>query len=726
MTSIQLWGGVECTINRVRDRYHDQMAHSGHDVRPDDLDRFAACGLTALRFPVLWERVAPRSLTTCDWSWSDVRLERMRAIGLQPIVGLIHHGSGPPYTSLLDPEFPNKLAAYAAAVAQRYPWVEAWTPVNEPLTTARFSALYGHWYPHACDDRSFVRALLSQLRGTALAMRAIRDINPAARLVQTDDCGQTFGTHRLTTQIAFEGHRRWLTWDLLAGRVDRDHQLHEYLVDHGATDADLTFFLEDPCPISVVGLNYYLTSDRWLDEHLSRYPASSHGGNGQMRYADIEAVRGRADGIAGHEAHLCAAWERYGIAVAITEVHLGCTREEQLRWFVGAWRGAERARDRGAHVEAVTAWSLLGSHDWDSLVTEERGHYEPGLFDTRSSPPRPTALAAVASSVSRGEMPSHPVLPVPGWWRRPERLVFSPTVPQPLDGAGAPPLLIIGARGTLGHAFRRICHNRGLPTFMATRSDVDMSDPGIVDAVLRRVEPWAVINAAGYVRVDDAERDRETCWRDNVTGPVTLAAACRRRGVPLVTFSSDLVFDGSLMRPYVESDPVAPLNVYGCAKAEAEQRVLDLLAEALVIRTSAFFGPWDNYNFATLAVRTLLAGEAWRAPADYTVSPTYVPDLVNAVLDLLIDGERGIWHLSNPGGVTWFEFARAIAKGLSLDGDRIQPCAAREVWQFAARPGYSVLGSERGVLLRPLEDAIAAYCREMAIRVAEETRCASS
>jgi dTDP-4-dehydrorhamnose reductase len=726
MTPLQLWGGVECTVNRVGDRYHDQLARSGHDIRHDDVDRFAACGFTALRFPVLWERVAPDPRSAYDWSWSDPRLERMRALRLRPIVGLVHHGSGPASTSLVDPEFPRKLAEYAGAVAARYPWVDEWTPVNEPLTTARFSALYGHWYPHASDDRSFVRALLNQLHGTILAMRAIRAINPDARLVQTDDCGQTFGTPHLAEQIEFEGHRRWLTWDLLTGRVDRHHPLYDYLLGHGATVSDLALFTGEPCPPSIVGLNYYLTSDRWLDDRLARYPDWSHGGNGRTRYADVEAVRARPDGITGHDSHLLAASERYGLPVAITEVHLGCTREEQMRWFVDAWRGAERARAQGADVEAVTAWALLGSHDWTSLVTEERGHYEPGLFDIRSSPPRATALVSIATTLAAGAVPSHPVLRVPGWWHRSERLAFIPTPPQPLESSGAAPLLILGARGTLGQAFHRICHTRGLPTFMASRPDVDMSDPATVDAVLRSVEPWAVINAAGYVRVDDAEQDRDACWRDNVTGPTTLAAACRRRGLPLVTFSSDLVFDGSMSRPYVETDPVSPLNVYGEAKAEAERRVLDLLPEALVIRTSAFFGPWDDYNFATLAIRSVAAGHSWRAAADYVVSPTYVPDLVNAVLDLLIDGEHGIWHLTNPGSMTWLEFARAVTAGVYLDPTLIAPCTTREAWQPASRPPYSVLGSARGVLLRPLDHAITTYCGEMALRLAEETRCASS
>ena len=106
-------------------------------------------------------------------------------------------------------------------MAERYPSVDAYTPVNEPVTTARFSALYGLWYPHHRDDRSFVRAVLNQMLGTALAMQEIRKINPDARLIQTDDLGYTTTPPRLRYQADFENTRRWLSFDLLTGRVTR-------------------------------------------------------------------------------------------------------------------------------------------------------------------------------------------------------------------------------------------------------------------------------------------------------------------------------------------------------------------------------------------------------------------------------------------------------------------------------------------------------------------------
>ena len=710
-TPLEMWGGVECTLNRVGDGGFDQLAWSGHDSRVDDLARFASLGIRALRYPVLWERVAPERDGQMDWRWTDERLAQVRDLGMRPIAGLLHHGSGPAYTSLLDPGFPEKLARYAGAVARRYPWILDFTPINEPLTTARFSGLYGHWYPHGRSDREYVRALLNQAKGIVLAMRAVRAETPGARLIQTEDFSCSFGTAETSEQVAHERDRRWLTWDLLCGRVDSRHPLHAFLVGAGMTAGDEGFFRDAGCAPDIIGLNYYLTSDRYLDHRLERYPHALHGGNGYTAYVDVEAVRGREEGIAGHDAHLTEVWRRYTIPVALTEVHLGCTREEQMRWLLEAWDGANRARAGGSDVRAVTAWALLGSHNWDSLATRETGHYEPGVFDVRGPSPRPTALAAMVRALASAERPAHPVLDGQPWWRRPDRLRH-PIARRPVPSSGGRPVLILGAAGTLGAAFRRICETRGLTAHLLARPDLDITDSTRVDAVLRRVQPWAVINAAGYVRVDEAEHHPETCHRANVTGPVNLAAACRRRNLPLMTFSSDLVFDGRTDRAYVEDDAPAPLNAYGASKLEAERRVLDLLPAALVIRTSAFFGPWDEHNFLAHLFRTIDADDPFMAPADTTVSPTYVPDLVIASLDLLIDGERGVWHLANGGATTWFDFAKSAASLSGRPVEHIIPVDTDRIWRPAVRPRFSALASQRGTLMRPLAHALVEYLEE--------------
>jgi dTDP-4-dehydrorhamnose reductase len=733
ISPLELWAGIECSFNRVGDLYFDQLERNGHARRCEDLDLFAGLGVRALRYPVLWERTAPDGLKSADWSWADERLGRLRSLGIRPIIGLVHHGSGPRETSLVDPAFPEKLAQFAGSVAGRFPWVEDYTPINEPLTTARFSGLYGHWYPHGRDALTFALALLTQCRAVVLAMRAIRQINPSARLIQTEDLGKTFSTRTLSYQAEFENERRWLSYDLLSGRVTRDHAMWSYLRSVGVDEASLDWFIENNCPPDIIGINHYLTSERFLDERVGRYPACTHGGNGRHAYADVEAVRVCTEGTAGPRALMKEAWERYGSPLAITEAHLGCTREEQLRWLKEIWDGAQQLKQEGADVRAVTAWSLLGAYDWHNLLTRDEGHYEPGVFDLRAPRPRPTALARMLSDLGKGGEHDHPVLDAPGWWRRLERLQYPPVARHPhalanslqgvnMKGEVTRPLLITGATGTLGRAFARICEVRGLSYHLLSRHEMDIADASSVEEALAKYEPWAIVNTAGYVRVDDAESDREKCLRENTAGAKALALACANHNLKLVTFSSDLVFDGKKQTPYVETDETAPLNVYGQSKAEAEREVLRALPRALVIRTSAFFGPWDEYNFITIALRTIASGHHFRAADDAFISPTYVPDLVHATLDLLIDNEQGIWHLANTGAITWADFARSAAEAAGLDASLVKACSTQSLNLAAPRPRHSVLTSERGALLPSLHNALARYLCECEIRWMDEAR----
>ncbi|HET9932106.1 MAG TPA: family 1 glycosylhydrolase [Polyangiaceae bacterium] len=418
---LSLWGGFECTINRVGDRYHDQLEYSGHDERIEDLDLIADLGIRCLRYPVLWERSEP-ALGVERFGWADQRLARLQELGIEPIVGLLHHGSGPRYTSLLDPNFPTKLAGYARRVAERYPTLERFTPVNEPLTTARFSGLYGHWYPHGRDDRTFVKSLLNQCKGTCLAMQEIRNVNPGAKLVQTEDMGFTRSTQELTYQAEFDNQRRWLSLDLLAGHVHAEHPLYDYLLDAGASRRDLDFFLEHPCPPDLVGLNYYVTSERFLDGRVELYSPEIVGGNGRDRYVDVEAVRVCADGLLGPTPLLLEASARYGRPVAITEAHLGCASAQQIRWLEYVWNAALAARELGADVRAVTVWALLGAYGWDKLATQGPCSYEAGTFDVSSGVARETPLTHFVRMLARGEAHETEV----GWWELEARLLYEP------------------------------------------------------------------------------------------------------------------------------------------------------------------------------------------------------------------------------------------------------------------------------------------------------------
>jgi dTDP-4-dehydrorhamnose reductase len=285
-------------------------------------------------------------------------------------------------------------------------------------------------------------------------------------------------------------------------------------------------------------------------------------------------------------------------------------------------------------------------------------------------------------------------------------------------------VIITGATGTLGRAFGLICGERGLSAISLSRQELDIADLAAVDAVISAYRPWAVINAAGYVRVDDAENERESCQRANVTGPTILATVTAARGVKLVTFSSDLVFDGDAGRPYLEADPVAPLNVYGATKAEAERAVLGRCPDALVVRTSALFGPWDEANFVAGTLRTLRVGNVFAAAEDITVSPSYVPDVVNATLDLLIDGVSGLWHLASPDPVSWAELARAVARGAGYDLSLVEGRSASTFGWPARRPAYTPLATRRGAALAPLEECLARLLQVWRVSAAAWTGCA--
>src|SRR5947209_14570972 len=119
---LELWGGVECTVNRVGDFFFDQIHFSGHDKRVDGIALFRSLGVKVLRYPVIWEKCEP-ARGHCEWSWPDERLREIREHDIVPLVGLLHHGSGPAWTGLLDPQFPQHLQRYAEAVAKRYPWI---------------------------------------------------------------------------------------------------------------------------------------------------------------------------------------------------------------------------------------------------------------------------------------------------------------------------------------------------------------------------------------------------------------------------------------------------------------------------------------------------------------------------------------------------------------------------------------------------------------------------
>jgi dTDP-4-dehydrorhamnose reductase len=638
---LELWGGCECTVNRVGDRYFDQTVRTGRQDRLSDLGLFADLGIRALRHPIVWERTAPDDPEVRDFTWTDVQLAEMQRLGLNPIAGLVHHGSGPRYTSLMDDSFAPGLAAHARAVAERYPWINDYTPVNEPLTTARFSGLYGHWYPHHRDDRAWITALLNQIDATRLSMREIRRVNPDARLIQTEDLGFVHATDTMADQARFENERRWLTWDLLCGHVVEDHPMHAWLSGFGFGDR-LQAIADDPCPPDVMGVNHYLTSERFLDARLDRYPGMATGGNGRQTYVDVEAVRVCADGALGWAEILRQAWARYGRTIVVTEAHNGSSREEQMRWFLECWRACETVRGEGADIEAVTAWSLLGAYDWPSLLTEDVGKYECGVFDLSNGEPRPTAMCGLLRALARREAPTDAgfALASPGWWRRPDiryrfepvRTSATPPAPAPRTEDEAAPLLITGA-GPLARTFARHCRFRGLPFVVA--GDKTRAAAG-------HLQPWSAVIGAG----DHGATFDPAGWRG-----ARMLSFAHRGG------------RGGLHTPF-----------------------------------GAPFCHDDANGFAVRLLDALHAGERFDAPEDEAMSPAFRPDAVDAALDLLIDGAEGAWDLAGEEELTWFAFARALADHAGLDADLVRATRGEK----RVRPAHHFAGR---VTLAPLSSA---------------------
>lgn len=719
---MELWGGLECTINRVQDTYFSQLDKNGHATREGDIERFASLNIKALRYPILWERIAPQGLAQADWSWPDERLPAIREAGIEVIAGLLHHGSGPLPEGMLAPDFPEQLANFAGAVAQRYPWISRYTPVNEPNTTARFSGLYGVWYPHARDDRTYLKLLVNQCKATVLSMAAIRLVNPHAVLIQTDDLGKTHGNASVSELVDFYNQRRWLSWDLLCGKVVPGHALWNYILDSGIEREEVQWFADHPCPPDIIGINYYVTSERWLDDQPANFPPGMHGEWRGKPIVDIEAVRVADTPRLGIGPLLDEVWQRYGLPIAITEAHIDAFREDQIRWISELWNDAEEARLRGADVRALTIWALLGSYDWNCLVVEERGYYESGAFDVRAGIPRPTAVAQLMRELGNGAEGSHPVLGGVGWWRRHDRFLF-PASPRhavadlPLRGRDAggssrvasPTILIIGTRHALGQGFARLCAERRLDCRLVDIGDEVLHDADRLARLLEFHQPWALINTAEYPGPGITERERNACLRGNVTGPVGLARACGKKNVRYLGFSTDLVFDGMHPAlPYVESDVIRPLTFSSQSKVLAEQGIVATNPDALMVRTGPLFSPWSPHDFLANALDVLSNGRAF-VTHDQVFAPTYLPDLVHACLDLLVDGEAGLLHLTNNTPITCFDWVDQSARLAEIDvallRRRLDPGSGGSV----RRPICSALRSERVNVMPPLDDALNRY-----------------
>lgn len=280
-------------------------------------------------------------------------------------------------------------------------------------------------------------------------------------------------------------------------------------------------------------------------------------------------------------------------------------------------------------------------------------------------------------------------------------------------------VLLIGANGQLGTDLRKT--NPGHDLVGLTHADGDITDAGRMEELIRTHKPETVINTAAYHRVDDCEDYPEKAFRGNVLGPRVLAGACAQARSRLVHYSTDYVFDGRKRLPYCESDRPGPLGMYGVTKLGGEYLVQATSENNIIIRTAGLFGVAGSSGKGGNFVETILArgrkDERVRVVDDMIVSPTYSLDLARATWTLLErDAPGGIYHVTNGGTCSWFEFTRKIFTLLEVSTP-LEPIRAADTGRKARRPLFSALGSERFPELKipPLrvwQEAVRAYLIE--------------
>ena len=409
MSGIEFWASPEPTIVRLdAATYRDQCLETGHFSRADDIERLAALRVRGSRYPVLWENVERDGPDARDYAWAQQRLDALARHGIEPLVTLLHHGSGPRHTSLVDDAFPDLFANYAEETARRFPWIERWTPINEPLTTARFSTLYGVWYPRARDDHAFGRAMLNQARAILLGFARIRRVVPAAQLMLTEDLqGFVAGDPAVNDYVAHKRERAFLSLDLLCGNVRPGHALWRYLTcECGLSARELDDLRRLARPPDLMGWNYYPNSER--------YVSSSRHGTPFDNVALVDVAPERLDA----RRLLRAAWERHRLPLALSEVHVIGTEHERVRWLLQRYDDLIALRSEGVDLRAFGAWAAFGMVDWNSLLVERAGCVEDGIY-TCAGPgrePQWTAVADALRSLALGERVASASRQ--GWWER--------------------------------------------------------------------------------------------------------------------------------------------------------------------------------------------------------------------------------------------------------------------------------------------------------------------
>lgn len=223
--------------------------------------------------------------------------------------------------------------------------------------------------------------------------------------------------------------------------------------------------------------------------------------------------------------------------------------------------------------------------------------------------------------------------------------------------------------------------------------DFDIGSLGDCRRLIEETEPEVVVNAAAYTDVDGCETDQDKCFRVNAEGVNNIGVACRDRGLKVVHFSTDYIFDGTKGEPYIETDAPNPINTYGQTKLQGEMFLRALSENYLIIRTSWLFGK-NGKNFIKAVLDRAESGKL-TVVDDQVGSPTYTVDLAGAVKVLIEGGHSGIFHVTNRGRCSWYEFALKILDAAGKQDVEVTPISTGELARKALRPAYSVLSCRK-------------------------------
>ncbi len=260
-------------------------------------------------------------------------------------------------------------------------------------------------------------------------------------------------------------------------------------------------------------------------------------------------------------------------------------------------------------------------------------------------------------------------------------------------------ILVTGASGQLGQELRRVLEQRapGITTYLY-REDLDLTDREAVGRYMRQGDFTHVINCAAYTAVDRAEEEKLECHRVNIDAVSNLATFAEENNYKILHVSTDYVFDGTAHRPYNEGDKPAPLSVYGASKRKSETALLGLAPGSMVIRTGWLYSPYGK-NFVKTVLRLARENRPLRIVADQIGTPTYAADLAAAIASIVFSAywTPGIFHYSDEGVASWYDFAVAIleAAGFPDKAAAVTPIPTSDFPTAAARPFYSVLDKSR-------------------------------